>query len=363
MVYGARKVQMVKVDIESLKEHSINDLVNNVQDYEEIDYNLGSMAIGLGGILETDSGERVILETDSSGPYSESGIDEGESVVAYGESVISGPLIDNFNNEVALDSNRILMSDGSWLELIDKDKYAVGIDVSTYQGDIDWEKAKEKIDFAILRVGITTENGNMYVDDKFLRNIEECNRLGIPVGVYYYSNALDKDTNDKEIDLVLSTLKGCNIQLPVYRDLEGTCQTDLLSGSIGQTRQEQLTLDFCEAMDNAGFVGGLYIHNRYSDLVPNVSENHPVWCCGSLYYNSTSNDYSLNFDNMVYGYNYDDNGDMKPELLEGNINMYQPSCEGIGSSLGINTGFVDLDYMDGDYFNNLLNSIYISDSN
>lgn len=68
-------------------------------------------------------------------------------------------------------------------------------------------------------------------------------------------------------------------------------------------------------------------------------------------------------DNMVYGYNYDDNGDMKPELFEGNINMYQPSCEGISSSLCINTGFVDLDYMDGDYFNNLLNSIYISDSN
>ena len=60
-----------------------------------------------------------------------------------------------------------------------------GIDVSEHQGTIDWNQVKGNIDFAILRAGY----GNNNIDKQFIRNICECNRLGIPVGIYWFSYA------------------------------------------------------------------------------------------------------------------------------------------------------------------------------
>ena len=64
-----------------------------------------------------------------------------------------------------------------------------GIDVSYYQGDIDWEKAKSAgVEFAIIRCGYGMDVKNQD-DEKFERNVTECERLSIPYGVYLYSYA------------------------------------------------------------------------------------------------------------------------------------------------------------------------------
>ena len=58
-----------------------------------------------------------------------------------------------------------------------------GIDVSEHQGAIDWERVKPQIDFAMLRVGY----GRNHIDRQFVRNAQECTRLGIPFGGYWFS--------------------------------------------------------------------------------------------------------------------------------------------------------------------------------
>lgn len=97
----------------------------------------------------------------------------------------------------------------------------VGIDVSSWQGEIDWEKVKNYgIDFAMVRVG--TGKASLRVDGTALYNITECNRVGIPVGVYFYSYS---DTAEQAARLareVMEWIKTNKVQLqyPVAFDIE-----------------------------------------------------------------------------------------------------------------------------------------------
>ena len=106
-----------------------------------------------------------------------------------------------------------------------------GIDVSQYQGLIDWEVVKDRIDFAIIRCGFGQDRPDQ--DDKlFRRNADECTRLNIPFGVYLYSYA--KTTNDakKEADHVLRLVKDYQMAYPVYYDLEDNNTTGKQSNEV-----------------------------------------------------------------------------------------------------------------------------------
>ena len=98
---------------------------------------------------------------------------------------------------------------------------AQGIDVSEHQGRINWDAVKASgIDFAILRVGFGAPSFDGRVDYQFNRNISECERLGIPYGVYIYSYAWDDQQAADEASMVIRCLSGHNPRLPVYYDLE-----------------------------------------------------------------------------------------------------------------------------------------------
>lgn len=90
------------------------------------------------------------------------------------------------------------------------------IDVSVWQGKIDWEKAKSCIDGAILRCGYGS-NGK---DSQFERNASECERLGIPYGVYLYSYAKTESDAKTEAKHIIELIKGKKLSYPVYLDCE-----------------------------------------------------------------------------------------------------------------------------------------------
>ena len=94
-----------------------------------------------------------------------------------------------------------------------------GIDVSQYQGKIDWERVKEHIDFAILRCGYGQDIPGQD-DPTFKRNADECTRLGIPFGVYLYSYATDERAALSEARHVMRLVKDYKMEYPVYLDLE-----------------------------------------------------------------------------------------------------------------------------------------------
>lgn len=101
------------------------------------------------------------------------------------------------------------------------------MDVSRWQGHIDWDevKASGKIDGVMLRaLGNSAKDkpSKPYIDPTFERNYRECQRLGIPCGVYYYCKAVNTAEADAELALLRKVLTGKTVQLPVAVDIEDT---------------------------------------------------------------------------------------------------------------------------------------------
>lgn len=94
-----------------------------------------------------------------------------------------------------------------------------GIDVSQYQGIINWELVKDHIDFAILRCGYGQDIPGQD-DPTFQRNADECTRLGIPFGVYLYSYAMDEKAALSEAKHVMRLIRNYQMEYPIYLDLE-----------------------------------------------------------------------------------------------------------------------------------------------
>lgn len=94
-----------------------------------------------------------------------------------------------------------------------------GIDVSVYQGTIDWEVVKEQIDFAILRCGYGQDLVEQD-DPTFKRNADECTRLNIPFGVYLYSYATNASEARSEARHVMRLIADYQMAYPIYLDLE-----------------------------------------------------------------------------------------------------------------------------------------------
>lgn len=111
--------------------------------------------------------------------------------------------------------------------------YRMGVDVSQWQGNIDWEKAKAAgIEFAMLRAGF----GQNSVDPQFKRNITECNRLGIPCGVYWFSYAYTADMANREAQCVLKTVEPYRLEYPIAFDFEGDSADYALKKGVTVTR-------------------------------------------------------------------------------------------------------------------------------
>ena len=101
------------------------------------------------------------------------------------------------------------------------------MDVSRWQSSIDWDKVKAsgKVDGVMLKTvstnrKLSNRKDGLYIDPTFERNYSECKRLGIPVGVYYYTYATDKQMADAELALLKTALTGKTFELPISVDVE-----------------------------------------------------------------------------------------------------------------------------------------------
>lgn len=127
-----------------------------------------------------------------------------------------------------------------------------GIDVSQYQGTIDWEKVKDHIDFVIIRCGYG-QNIAGQDDRMFKRNADECTRLKIPFGVYLYSYATNEAEARSEADHAIRLIKDYQMEFPIYYDLEDP--------KIGRLSNEQITknaIAFCTRLEENNYFPGIY---------------------------------------------------------------------------------------------------------
>ena len=137
----------------------------------------------------------------------------------------------------------------------------VGVDVSTYNGDIDWTAVKgDGISFAMIRLGFRGygELGKLVLDDKFLANIQGATQAGLDVGVYFFSQAITVDEAEEEAEYVIQALEDYSITYPVVFDLEkigyDTARTDDLSVETAT----QITRAFCQRVAQAGYRPMIY---------------------------------------------------------------------------------------------------------
>ncbi len=131
-----------------------------------------------------------------------------------------------------------------------------GIDVSKWQGKIGWEKVKAsgQVEFALLRAGygdaLSCPDQN---DPTFEYNYTECKRVGIPVGVYWYSYATTPEMAVQEAKSCIAALKGKQFEYPIYYDVE-----EMRIFNTGRTNE--IIKAFCDEMEKAGYWVGIYIY-------------------------------------------------------------------------------------------------------
>ena len=145
-----------------------------------------------------------------------------------------------------------------------------GIDVSAWQGKIDWKTVADYgMGFAILRI---TEAGNV-VDSQFENNLAGCNKYNIPVGVYKYSYAMTIAEIQREARKVVSTLNGRRIQFPVFLDLEYNNQRTLGSESI-----HKMADAFREIVETAGYKFAIYCNvDWYTNMICSHLKKYDFW--------------------------------------------------------------------------------------
>lgn len=210
-----------------------------------------------------------------------------------------------------------------------------GIDVSYYQGTIDWARVKAAgIDFAIIR----SSDGFTYNDSQFVNNVKGCINNSIPFGVYHYARATNAEEANIEADHVFNRLNAAgvtpgNITYPIYYDIENSGTPNYWD--LGQGTVETIARTFIGRMNAAGYNAGVYSSTSSYDGGP----------CGSSYINSLEYRWCAQYNSAGLKYNgFGTGGD---SLMNNGKGMWQFSSHGLVDGI---SGYVDLDYS---YYNKL----------
>lgn len=153
-----------------------------------------------------------------------------------------------------------------------KDGGQLGIDVSKYQGNIDWAKvAKDGVRFAILRAGSQDNNGP-YVDPYFEKNYTGAKAAGLKVGAYVFTYGKTEEEQNKELNVWLTALQGKTFDYPVFVDVEA----DQLKNVSNLTNLVKRMMDI---LDQKGFIPGWYSYTNFinSYIDANTLKDYPLW--------------------------------------------------------------------------------------
>jgi len=161
-----------------------------------------------------------------------------------------------------------------------------GIDVSEYQGDIEWGEVSNSVDFAILRLcdfcNRTTDD-DIVLDNKFLFNMNACELFDIPVGVYYFSRATTPKEAKKEALFVADKLKSYSLEYPVYMDVE----TEYLNNLIVNSKEEFkiIAQAAMETLEANGYFSGIYCNRNVFKNIEDLSNKYTFWLTSNKTYN------------------------------------------------------------------------------
>ncbi len=167
------------------------------------------------------------------------------------------------------------------------DSTKVGIDVSKWQGDINFEEvANSGVEFVIIRIGYGYDFDS-YLDPKFHEYYEQAKAVNLDVGVYYYSYASSVDESIKQAQWVVKTLNKSDLELPIFFDWEEWHNFNDFDISI--TELNEMASSFINEVNKNDYVGGNYSSANYLRMIWNI--NTPTW----LAHYTTNTDYEGNY--------------------------------------------------------------------
>lgn len=156
-----------------------------------------------------------------------------------------------------------------------------GIDVSKYQGSIDWNKVKaDGVEYAIIRVGRRGySEGLVGLDESFEQNIKGAAKAGIKVGVYFFSQAVNEEEAIEEANFVLDAIKDYDIQYPVVFDSEEIIGDDARTDGITAAEMTDIAIAFCDTVKAEGYTPMIYGNIKWfmTKMELNRLEEYDKW--------------------------------------------------------------------------------------
>lgn len=190
-----------------------------------------------------------------------------------------------------------------------------GVDVSRFQGKINWEKvAAQGIDFAFIRVGFRgNTEGKIVLDDCFTDNIEGALANGIDVGVYFYTQAINEQEALEEVQILLDMIEPYDIKFPVVIDVESAESDSARTLNLTTDEYELVAKTFCETVKKAGYTPMIYGNVKSFTLLMDAADvdDYDIW----IAYYGESQYYPYHF-NI---WQYTDSG--KVDGIDGNVDL------------------------------------------
>ncbi len=209
------------------------------------------------------------------------------------EKVGTYPLVfkatDNSGNETSINFNLYVKepsmskpstpTETKFLDVVKKYKNentSIGIDISEWQDEPDYQKLKDAgVEFVILRVGGSKySTGEYFLDKSFLYNIEEAEKVGLPVGIYFYSYAKDKKRALEDAEWIYEQIKDKKVELPIFFDWENWSFYNEFKLSFYELTD--MSNSFLKFFEDKGYDGMLYSSKAYLEEIW-LKSNYPIW--------------------------------------------------------------------------------------
>ncbi|MCQ2494270.1 MAG: glycoside hydrolase family 25 protein [Lachnospiraceae bacterium] len=214
--------------------------------------------------------------------------------------------------------DRIVVSENGEMQYTDEAGNVIshkGIDVSEYQGDINWSKvAADGVEFAIIRAYYRGYgSGKIVRDAKVDQNIQGAIDNGIHVGVYIFSQAINRDEAVEEAELAIETLEPYATNVPIVIDVERVAGANPRMDALSVEERTDVILAFCDTVINAGYIPIIYYNTEMGGLYVDLEKLEGIskwyaWYGSWLYY---PYDYDI--------WQYKDTG--KVNGINGNVDM------------------------------------------
>ena len=166
-------------------------------------------------------------------------------------------------------------SDGS---LVQGSNGAMGIDVSKWNGTIDWSAVKNSgVNYVIIRCGYRgSSEGSLIEDPKFTANIKGATAAGLKVGIYFFTQAIDEREAVEEASMVLNQVKNYTISYPIFLDVESSGGR---ADSISKETRTAVCKAFCQTIQSEGYTAGIYANKTWLDSKIDVSalSAYKIW--------------------------------------------------------------------------------------